>query len=190
MKGFRVKRNVYAEMCKRYKTKHNGDDDDDDEKDTINYENKRYEEDPLYQLLYRPNERRLQPNGVYSDYIDRFLYTAVCICENKAGRALVDDALILRVYRSIVSENINDNALKILALWLLMWAEPVIIDFVRSQYKNTQYLEKFNVALPYMMQCIDKMLHSGFNIYNIRDKQRQLIYDELIPTYIVGPPIR
>lgn len=181
MKGFRVSHNIFKQMQQRYKKECNN---------VVTKRDTRYDEDPMYQLMYRPNERRALTNGTSHDYIDRFLFTAVHYCECKVGRALFEDTLIARVYKRIYSEEINDNALKLQALCLLMWAEPFVIDFIRGEYKNTHYLQKFNDALPYILKCADTMLHSGFNIYNIREKQNEFVYDVVIPTYTVGPPIR
>ena len=143
--------------------------------------------DPLYFLLYFPNIKlSLKNNNTTHAYIDRFLFTAIDICERKIGLSMYDDPLIKRVCKQVCSPEIRNQGLKLFILFALMWLEPVVIDFVRASYTCKKRLQRFNEILPHLLSRVYHILHSGFNIYNIKAIKNDFINTYLIPWYQVG----
>lgn len=137
--------------------------------------------DPLYRLLYYPHE---------DDYLHQFIRRCVDYCERKLGATdYHSDPLIVRAFARMSDPSVDDDVLKMTALFGMMWAEPVVVEYVRKRYTCPKRLARFNACLPYWMERMNALLLSGFNIYNTKHKKNAFIIGDVIPCFQHGAPL-
>ena len=143
------------------------------------------DDDPIYRLLYFPNEIIQIYNTEYT-YINRFLYTIIDICARRIGLQFYQSAIVKRVLTRVHASDVKNHKLKLFTIFALMHLEPVVIDFVRASYKNKVRLNRFNEILPALLMTVQELLHTDFGPYNIVPKLNYFLRDVLVPLFQTG----
>jgi len=153
-------------------------------------EEKKMSRCPLYHLLYYPYVKYELSSGVSCCFIDRVLYSAIYVCREKIGVSLEQEHIMKRVIAQLYDPDVKDHAWKITGLFMLMYAVPVVVEFFEKLYHdNHEELAHFKEILPYIFKQIQRILHSGYDIYNIENKIYKELYTEhILKLYTTGPP--
>jgi hypothetical protein len=159
------------------------------EGDEDKVEEVRRDGDPMYHMLFFPYTEYMLPNGVACCYLDRVLFTAIDICKRRVGLTLTLNATNKRVFNRIVSPEIRNFKLKITFLWMLMFAEPVVQDFIKSLYKDKERLQHFKDMIPYILNAVRYTLAQGFDEFNIRRHKLNFFHKTLLPACTIGKNI-
>ena len=142
--------------------------------------------DPMYHLLFFPYMVYGLPNGHSCSYIDRVLFTAIDICKRRVGISLTLNTTNKRVLTRICSPEIRNHKLKMTFLWMLMFVEPVVQDFIKSLYKDPEKKKHFQDVAPFILGAVRHTLLLGFDEFTITKRKNDFYTETLIPTYTIG----
>ncbi len=92
---------------------------------------------------------------------------AIAFCRGDGAKK--NEKLALH-FEKLMSENTNDNRIKLAALW-----NPAIREYERGNYQVM--IEKFNIAIDFMQENIP-MEKWDFSLFEIMEKYTQLREDE------------
>ena len=127
-----------------------------------------------------PKPREVSVEG----FLQTLLQNWVSIAIRRHGSLLERDPLIMRVFQSIPRAN---TQLRLAALFLFMWAEPVIVDYLAAMYTaGSLELHAFHRVVHAMKLAVDEMLGSLPTIYNVVQKKKRLIEYDLIEAFTGG----
>jgi hypothetical protein len=171
-------------------------------------ERKRREACPLYWALFFPNlpirpapqargvlgqaphqsapRVRLGVSQIYpapppEGLLETLLRNCASIAIRRHGSLLERDSLIMRVFQRIPTAN---TQLRLVALFMFMWAEPVIVDYVAAMYApGSPELTAFHRVVHGMKRAVEGVLGSMPTMYNVVEKKKQLIEHDLIEVY-------
>jgi hypothetical protein len=117
-------------------------------------------------------------------FLEHLLECCASIALRRHGSLLERDPLIMRVFRQLPAIHGNPK-LQLTALFLYMWAEPVIVDYVSAMYdQGSRERQTFHHVVHTMKQAVEAMLMYDLpTIYNVVQKKEQLIEVNLIHAY-------
>lgn len=155
-------------------------------------ERRRREACPLYWALFFPETPSTPPKAALTgftrkgqtvDFLQKLLENCVGIAIRRHGSLLEKDPLIMRVFRTIPSIRGN-NPLRLAALFLFLWAEPVVVDYLAALYPaGSPELTNFHRVVRAMARATDAMLQSGATIYDVVAKLSHYVEWDILNAY-------
>jgi hypothetical protein len=113
--------------------------------------------------------------------LETLLKNCASIAIRRHGSLLERDSLIMRVFQRIPTAN---TQLRLAALFMFLWAEPVIVDYVAAMYApGSPELTAFHRVVHGMKRAVEGVLGSMPTMYNVVEKKKQLIEHDLIEVY-------
>ena len=120
---------------------------------------------------------------LHVDFLQKLLENCVGIAIRRHGSLLEKDPLIMRVFRIIPSIRGN-NPLRLAALFLFLWAEPVVVDYLAALYPaGSPELTNFHRIVRACHRATDAMLRTGATIYDVVAKLSHYVEWDILNAY-------
>ena len=114
-------------------------------------------------------------------FLGMLLKNCVSIAIRRHGSLLERDPLIMRVFQRIPTAN---TQLRLAALFMFLWAEPVVVDYLAAMYETgSPELTAFHRVVHGMKRAVNDLLGSMPTMYNVVEKKKRLIEHDLIEVY-------
>lgn len=159
-----------------------------------NIHQQRCDVDPMYRLLFFPNERLHMSDGTQPRYIDHLLNSAVQMLRKRYGTEFDKAMWLNHVLPDLLDPEYNDTVVKTFALLFILHRNPSLAEPIFELYDSDSEYDLFAMGgnnhfyqfLKYVGHCIELHLNHAPNKYTIVQELKGFVL-HMQQEYVMGP---